>query len=184
MKPLFLITIVVALVGCKKGYDPALMSRLNAGEHKLVGKYKLETEFGGEGGKEFQQLIEMMSSMEGETKVEFLPDKTFAMMVAETPVTGAWSLEAGQLSLQIKQVGGKKASEVSRIDPANFSISGFSMSGKERDEFLQKYASSMALERAESLTRLRVSTDGTLYTTSPEKTLFGSLSSFFKKEPQ
>lgn len=184
MKPILLLTLLIAIAGCKKGYDPALMSKLNAGEHKLVGKYILETEFGGDGGKEFKELIEMMASLEGETKIEFLPDKTFAMMVSETPVTGDWSLESNQLRLQIKKVGDRKASEVSRMDPTQMPRSGFDLSSKERDEFLQTYASSMALERAESLTSLRVSADGTLYASSPENTMFGSLTSFFKKEAQ
>lgn len=185
MKFVYLFALLVAICGCKKGYDPALMSKLNAGEHKLIGKYKLETEFGGEGGQQVKELMEAMASLDGgETTVEFLPDKTFAMMVSEVKVSGDWTLEATQLNLRLKQVGDKKPSEINRIELGSLFKSGFAMSGTERDQFLKDYGLSMALQRAESLMRLRVGADGTLYADSGVPTIFGSLTSYFKKTPQ
>lgn len=182
MKLILLFPILIFLAGCQKGYDSELMRRLSREEHQLIGKYTLETEFSGEGAKELKELMELLADLEGgETTLECLPDKTFQMMATGVEVTGDWKLESPQLWLQIKKVGDKKPSEISKVELGSMFKSGFDMSGKERDEFMSSYRSSMALERAESLTNLRVGVDGALYAQPTDGKFFGATTSYFKR---
>lgn len=183
MRFLLILALFVSLAGCQKGYDPALMSRLNAAEHKLVGKYKLEIEVTGEGSKQFKEIMQAMAGKDGDTTLECQPDKSFQMRSSGVDVHGTWTLEKETLWLAINKVGDQKPSE---IQPFNFENmkSGFDLSSAEREKFLKDFSASMALEQAESLSKLRVGVDGMLYADAGEPTLFGSFTSYFKKEAQ
>lgn len=182
MRPLLYSLIFLLLAGCQKGYDSELMRRLSREEHQLIGKYKLETEFTGEGAKELEELMSLLAGIEGgDTTLECLPDKTFKMIASGVEVTGDWKLESPQLWLQIKQVGNKKPSEIAKVELGSMFKSGFDMSGKEREEFLASYQNSLALERAEGLTKLRVGTDGSLYAQPTDGQIFGSTTSYFTR---
>jgi hypothetical protein len=177
---------LLLLAGCKKGYDQVAMGRLTAPEQKIVGKYKMETEFSagtGEGSMEIKKAMEFIMMLEdgGDTLLECFPDKKFVMTVGELPVTGDWNLADTSLRLRINKIGEQKPEEIARDQLKGKGVSGWSMSPAQRDEFLKAHRGSIALERAESMATMRVSSDGTLYGAAPENSLFGSLISFFKK---
>lgn len=180
------LVLLLAALGCKKGYDQVAMGQLTAPEQQIVGKYKLDMEFNpgtGEGSAELKQLFNLLENLDdgGDTFLECFPEKKFTMLVGDKPVTGQWNLEATTLRLRIDKVGDQQPDEISRSQLKSKGLSGWTMSPTQRDEFLKSFGASIALERAESMATMRVSTDGTLYGASPESSLFGSFTTFFKK---
>lgn len=177
--------VLASVAGCKSGgYDESQLARLTAQERKLVGKYKLEMDLGPEqNNPEMKDLVRLIQSLEGETTMEFLPNKKFSMLIGTAPVTGDWAMEELSLRLTIRQVGSMKPEEIARSELGNRQVNVWEMSAAEREKFLATYQNTLALERAESLARLRVGADGNLYAEDGGKsTLFGSFSSYFKRE--
>ena len=187
MRTLAVTALLLSGMGCKNGYDQSLMAKLTAPEQAIVGKNKLKTELAaaqpGATSAEFRDLMEILTFLEGgPTTLECLPDKSFAMVVGDTAVKGSWQLDKTELRLKIGKVGDMKPEQISKVDLENRGMSGFNMNPEQRDQFLSAYKNSIALERAESLTRLRVSADGTLYAESGQAdSMFGSLVSYFTK---
>ena len=187
MRPLVCLIFVLAAFGCKKhGYDQSQMANLTAPEQKIVGKYKLETEFNSAESKELVDMLKALDVFEvGETTLECFPDKTYSMLVGKVEVKGQWKLEQQFVQLRIDKVGDMRPEQIAKIERKNMGISGWSMTPKQRDEFLQAYGNSMALERAENMAYMRVGVGGTLYAAgNPKASIFGSMVSFFKKLPQ
>jgi hypothetical protein len=186
MRTVLLLLIALLLVGCKKGYDQVAMGRLTAPEQKIVGRYKMKTEFNrgtGQGAAELQQLFDLLQALDqgAETYLECFPEKKFTMTVGERPVTGEWSLTEGMLRLKILKVGEQKPEDISRSQLKSRGVSGWAMSPAQRDEFLKTYGAALALEQAEGMATMRAGTDGTLYAAAPQDSIFGSLVSYFEK---
>ena len=180
--------LVLCGTACKKGYDQSQMAKLTASEQAIVGNYELKTEFvsaqPGATSAEMKDLIEMMTMLEGgATRLECLPDKTFVLSAGETPVRGVWTLDKAHLRLRIDKVGDMKPDQIAKVELANKGISGFNMSPEQRQEFLSAYRNSVALERAESVAKLRVAADGTLYAeTNQSDSIFGNMVNYFTKQ--
>ncbi|MBC8064320.1 MAG: hypothetical protein H7Y17_05785 [Chlorobia bacterium] len=187
MRFVLVVLLVLVSIGCRKGgYDQSQMAKLTAPEQKIVGKYKMETEFNTGNSAELKELLEVLETLEGgETTLECLPDKTFTMAVGEVPVKGTWSLEQTSLRLRITAVGSMKPEQVAKIESKNLGVSGWSMNPAQRDEFLAAHRNSLALERAEGMTSIRVGADGTLYSAGDASgSLFGSMMNYFKRIPE
>jgi hypothetical protein len=190
MRSLAITALLLCGIGCKKGYDQSQMAKLTAPEQAIVGKYELKTELAaaqpGASTAEFRDLMEILTLLEGgPTILECLPDKSFAMVVGDTTVKGSWKLDKSELRLKIDKIGDMKPEQISRVELENRGMSGFNMSPEQRDQFLSAYRNSIALERAESVARLRVSADGTLFADSGQSdSMFGSLVSYFAKKKE
>ena len=187
MRPLVCFLFVLAILGCKKGgYDQNQMALLTAPEQKIVGKYKLETEFNSSEAKELMDMMKALELLEpAKTKLECFPDRTYTMLVGKVEVKGKWKLEQQQVQLRIEKVGDMRPEQIAKIETKNMGISGFSMSPSQREEFLKAYSNSMALDRAEGMALMRIGTDGTLYAAGdPKASIFGTLVNYFKKFPE
>ena len=177
--------LLVALIGCHRGrYDPAAMARLPEKERKIVGQYELEKSHENITDPEMQKLADMFAGYEGVTTLECFPDKHFEMASANIPMKGTWEMAGTEVHLTVQEVNGKKASDIGKVKDTSRGISGFDLSTPDRNEFLNDFMNSMALERAQSLAVLKVGVDGTsLYTTATGPgSLFGSEVSTFKRK--
>lgn len=187
MRSVIAVLLVLGVIGCRKGgYDQSQMAKLTAPEQKIVGKYKMETEFSGGDSAQLKDLMNVLELLEGgETTLECFPDKSFVMTVGEVPVKGTWGFEQTSIRLRITTVGSMKPGQVAKIESKNLGVSGWSMTPAQRDEFLAAYRNSIALERAEGMTSIRVGADGTLYSAGgAEGSLFGSMVNYFKRIPE
>ena len=190
MRFVFLLVVLVCCASCKKGYDKSQMASLTAPELAIVGKYELKTELtssssgSGPSSAEFNDLMQLLTMLEGgTTKLECFPDKTYVMSVGETPVKGTWNLEKAELRLKIDKIGELRPEQIAKVENANRGVSGWNMTSEQRDEFLTTYRGSVALELAESLAKLRVAADGTLYSDSgTTDSIFGGFVSYFTKK--
>lgn len=190
MRHKILIVLVLLGGGCKQGYDQSQMARLTATEQAIVGKYDLKTEFNaspstpGSTSAEMRDLIEILTMVEGgTTTLECFPDKTYVMLVGETSVKGTWSLDKSDMRLKVDKVGEMRPDQIAKVELDNRGVSGWSMTPQQREEFLAAYRNSVALERAESVAKLRVAADGTLFAAAGESdSIFGGFVNYFKKK--
>jgi hypothetical protein len=177
--------VLISLIGCHKGrYDQSAMARLPEKERKIVGQYELEKSHESISDPEMQKLADMFAGYEGITTLECFPDKRFEMTSGNVPMKGTWEMAGAEVHLSVQEVNGKKASEIGKVKDTSRGISGFDLSTPDRNEFLNDFMNSMALERAQSLSVLKVGIDGTsLYTTAAGPgSLFGSKVSTFRRK--
>ena len=180
------LALTVLLLGCKGGYDQSQMARLTAPEQAIVGRYEMETDFSAIDSKELRGLIEAIGSMEGgDATLECFPNHSYVMEVSGIPVSGSWSLEKGLVRLRIQKVGDKNPEDIQRVKMTQLDFGRLLRNREQGEEFMSEYVHSIALDRAESMAAMRVGADGTLYGQgSSSSILFGTVESYFKKQPK